>query len=330
MVRPSSVGRFPPRRRDGAATVASVNIVVVGGAGFIGSHLVDRLLAEDHTVDVIDNLSDGSLANLASARSSGGALRIHHLDAATSEAESSIGLRRPDVIYHLALLPRPDPAPPAQGEAFQSMLAMLEAARRHGVEKVVVAVPASSIYGDPAAKSLPVKDGEPSQLVPRGVRGVVARSIVDLLVTYRDLHAVEFTALALGNVYGPRQRPSGGVIAAMLDAAQTGRAPTIFGDGRQTRDFIFIDDVVDALVRSGVKGSGLVINIGTGEQTSISDLWGRIAARIDGTLAPTMSPGRPHELARFAVAPIRARIHLAWSPWTGLDEGLSRTLQPPS
>ncbi len=303
-----------------------MNVVVIGGAGFIGSHLVDRLLAEDHTVDVIDNLTVGSLANLAAARSSGGALRIHHLDAASAEAESSIGTRRPDVIFQLALLPRHDAEPAAQGEAFLAALATLEAARRHGVAKVVVALPASAIYGYPTSKALPVKDGEPSQLEPRGVRGVVARAIIDLLVSYRDLHAIEFTALALASVYGPRQRPTGGVVAAFVDAAVAGRAPVLDGDGRQTRDLVFIDDVVDALVRSASRGSGLVINVGTGEQTSIADLWSTIAATIPGAdaLEPTRGPARLHDVQRFAVAPVRARIHLGWSPWTGLDEGLAR------
>jgi UDP-glucose 4-epimerase len=156
-----------------------VNVVVIGGAGFIGSHLVDRLLAEGHAVDVIDNLTVGSLANLAAARAAGGALRIHHLDAASPEADSSIGIRAPDVIFHLALLPRHDSTAAAQGDAFVSALATLEAARRHGVPKVVVAIPASAIYGHPTAKLLPVKEGEPSQLEPLGVRGVVARAIVD-------------------------------------------------------------------------------------------------------------------------------------------------------
>jgi UDP-glucose 4-epimerase len=303
-----------------------VNVVVVGGAGFIGSHLVDRLLAEEHTVDVIDNLTSGSLANLASARSVGGGLRIHHLDSTSAETEASIGFRHPDVIYHLALLPRADADPAAQAEAFAGALAVLEAARRHGVAKVVVALPASAIYGHPSVRSLPVKEGEPSQLEPRDVRGVVARAIVDLLVSYRDLHDIEFTALALASVYGPRQRPSGGVVAALCDAAMAGRPPELSGGGRQTRDFVFIDDVVDALVRAGTRGSGLVVNIGTGEQTSIAELWQRIATTVPGaeSLVPVAGPSRLHELARFAVSPVRARIHLQWSPWTSLDEGLAR------
>ncbi len=302
-----------------------MNVVVIGGAGFIGSHLVDRLLAEDHTVDVIDNLSSGSLANLAAARSTGG-LRIHHFDAASAETEASIGIRRPDVIFHLALLPRGSDDPAAQVGALSAALATLEAARRHGVPKVVVALPASALYGHPGPRSLPVKEGEPSQLVPRGVRGVVARSIVDLLVSYRDLYDIEFTALALASVYGPRERAAGGVVAALHDAALAHRAPVLHGGGRQTRDFVFIDDVVDALVRAGTRGSGLVVNIGTGEQTSIASVWDRLAALVTGAddLEPVVGPGRLHDVDRFAVSPVRARIHLQWSPWTTLDDGLPR------
>lgn len=305
-----------------------MNIFVIGGAGFIGSHLVDRLLAEDHAVDVIDNLSTGSLANLAEARTSGGALKIHHLDAATAETDSSIGTRRPEVIYHLALLPRGQEHPTDMGQSFASTLAVLEAARRHAVTKVVVALPASVMYGHPAANDLPLKEGEPSQLVARGVRGVVARAIVDLLVSYRDLHAIEFAVLATADVYGPRQRPDGGVVAAFIDAARTGVAPTIHGSGRQTRDLLYVDDAVDALVRASERGGGLVINIGTGVQTPIIELWAKVAALVDGaaTLEPTMTPARHDELHRFAIAAVRARIHLAWSPWTELDDGLARVV----
>ena len=300
-----------------------MNIVVVGGAGFIGSHLVDRLLAEGHRVEVIDNLTVGSLANLSAARALGGGLRIHHLDAASPEAESSIGTCGPDVLYHLALLPRHDATPGAQGEAFSSALATLEAARRHGVAKVVVALPASAIYGHPASKQLPVKEGEPSQLEPRDVRGVVARAIIDLLVSDRDLHAIEFTALALSSVYGPRQAAGGGVVAAFLAADRSGVPPVFEGDGRQTRDLIFIDDVVDAFVRAGERGSGLVINIGTGVQTSIRDLWAEISGGAGA--APSTALVRPDDLPRFAVSPVRARIHLGWSPWTSLADGLARS-----
>lgn len=301
-----------------------MKIVVVGGAGFMGSHLVDRLLAEDHAVDVIDDLSVGSLANLADARASGGTLKIHNLDASSAEADSLIGMRQPDVIYQLALLPRHDRSARAQGRVFGSALATLEAARKYGIEKVVVALPASALYGQPAVQSLPVKEGE---LTPRGVRGVVARSVVDLLTTYREQFSVEFTALAMSTVYGPRQRAGSGVVASLLEAATTSSAPFFDGDGRQTRDLLYIDDAVDALVRSSERGGGLVVNIGTGEQTSVRDLWERLSP--GGGDQPTHRPERADELARFAISPVRARIHLAWSPWTELDAGLSRVRNSP-
>ena len=303
-----------------------MNIAVIGGAGFIGSHLVDRLLAEAHVVDVIDNLSTGSLANLAEARAAGGQLKIHHLDAATRETESSIGSRRPSVIFHLALLPRQSAPPEVHAQSFVSAVAIMEAARRTGVAKVVVALPATAIYGHPAAKALPVKEGEPAQLVARGTRGVVARAIIDLLVSYRDLHAVEFTVLAMSSVYGPRQRSDGGVVAGFRHAASTAVPPTIDGSGRQTRDFLFVDDAVDALVRSCDRGGGLVINVGTGVQTQIAELWPLIAQGVEGAeqIEPRTGAARPDELGRFAVSPVRARIHLAWSPWTDLADGLDR------
>ena len=187
-----------------------------------------------------------------------------------------------------------------------------------------MAVPATSVYGHPAARALPVKEGEVSQLVPRGVRGVVARAIIDLLITYRDQYAVEFTALAMTSVYGPRAAT--GVAHRFLAAAADGRAPTIDGDGRQTRDLLYVDDAVDALARAATRGGGLVVNVGTGVQTSVTELWTRIAALVPGAvdLRPVHGPARRDELARFAASPVRARIHLAWSPWTDLDDGLAR------
>lgn len=296
-----------------------MNVVVIGGAGFVGSHLVDRLLADGAAVDVVDDLSTGSLANLAEARSAGGVLKIHHLGAGSAEAGSLIGMRRPDVVFHLAAIPRGRPSPTTLTAGLATTVAILEAARAHRVAKVVVALPATALYGRPASRDLPLKE---QPLVPRGVRGVVARATVDLLTMYREQAAVEFTALALASVYGPRQRPESGVVAALADAAASRATPTINGDGRQTRDFLFVDDAVDAVVRAGTKGSGLVVNVGTGEQTAVRDVW---MALTGGTGAATVSgPPDADELPRFAVSPVRARIHLGWSPWTTLADGLSQ------
>ena len=296
-----------------------MNVVVVGGAGFIGSHLVERLIADGDAVDVVDDLSHGSLGNLADARAMVGTLKIHHLDAGAGEFTSLIGMRRPDVLYHLAAIPRARPTPAALASSFAVTTNVLEAVRTHRVGKVVVALPASALYGRPAARDLPIKE---VPLEPRGVRGAVARATVDLLAAYREYEAVEFTALALATVYGPRQRPDGGVVAALRSAAAEGRAPTITGDGRHTRDFVFIDDTVDALVKAGGRGSGLVINIGTGEQTPINTLWEMIAG--PGAAQPDHVPADANEVTRFAVSPVRARIHLSWSPWTSLAAGLTQ------
>lgn len=305
-------------RHDGG-----MNVLVVGGAGFIGSHLVDRLIVEGHNVDVIDDLSAGGLANLAEARSTvtsvGGTLKFHHLGVGSSEAASLIGMRRPDVVYHLAAVPRGNPTVTQLSSAFSGTMALLDAVRANRVAKVVVALPASVMYGRPANRELPVKE---QALEPRGTRGVIARATVDLLVSYRELDAVEFTALALTTVYGSRQRAESGVVAAFARAVADRVAPHIVGDGRQTRDFLFVDDAVDALVRAGNKGSGLVVNVGTGEQTSIRDLWD--VMRTATSPAPEFSSAAPDHVQRFAVSPVRARIHLSWSPWTALADGLAQ------
>lgn len=295
-----------------------MNVLIVGGAGFIGSHLTERLLAEGHTVDVVDPLTAGSLANLAGARAVGGDLKIHTLDAGADEFQGLVAMRTPDVIYHLGLMPPGKSRAATGGDGVRSTLAVLEAARQSGVTKVVVALSAVALYGDVAGRDLPVKESQP--WAPMGVHGVLTRAVADLLSVYREQHSVEFTALALANVYGPRQRPDGGVVAAFAQALQDGVSPMLHGDGRQTRDFLYIDDAVDALVRAAVKGSGLVVNVGTGVATSIRDLWALMAGP-DGR-PPAPSPRRTDDVVRSAVSPTRARIHLAWAPWTELAVGL--------
>jgi UDP-glucose 4-epimerase len=303
-----------------------MRVLTVGGAGFIGSHLTERLLAEGHTVDVVDHLGTGSLANLADARQAAGPLKIHTLDAGAAEFDSVVAMREPDVIYHLGLLPPGEPAEHTAAATLASLMSVLEAARRQAarrqeVVKVVVALSAVSLYGDVPSKDQPIKESQAWN--PVGVRGVVTRTIAELLAAYREHHAVEYTALALCNVYGPRQRADGGVVGAFAHALREDITPMVHGDGRQTRDFLYIDDAVDALVRAALKGSGLVINVGTGVATSVRDVWDMVAGPAGR--APASSPRRNDDVSRFALAPTRARIHLAWAPWTDLSTGL-RTL----
>ena len=291
---------------------------MVGGAGFLGSHLAERLLVDGHSVDVVDDLSSGSLANLAAARSLGGELKIHTLDAVADEFAALVSMRVPDVVYHLGWAGLGPLGPKQAGRSIQSVLGLLEAARRIGGIKVVTAVSARALYGEVAARELPVKEGHP--WAPIGVGGVISRGIIDLLMMYRSEHAVEFTALALANVYGPRQRPDGGVVAAFARAVASGSSPTIHGDGRQTRDFVYVDDVVDSLVRAADRAGGLVVNIGTGIATSVRDLWSLLA--LPDSVPPQFDAAHIGDVGRFSVSPTRARIHLAWAPWTTLAGGV--------
>jgi UDP-glucose 4-epimerase len=294
------------------------DVMVLGGAGFIGSHLVDHLVAEQATVEVVDALSSGTLANLADARAAaprcGGELHIHTLDVTSPDLATLIALRRPRHIVHLAVLVPAATSAVELGQSFTSMLTVLEAASAASVEKVIVLLPATVLYGTPSARQLPAKEGE---ITPRGVRGVVAKAIVELPMSYRQEHGIEFTALAATTVYGPRQSRRGAV-ARLLDAARNGEPARLTGNGRQTRDFVHVDDVVDALARTRHRGSGLVVNVGTGVQTSLRD----VVAMIGGP-PPSFVAERPGELPRFCVSPVRARIHLGWAPWTTLAEGLA-------
>lgn len=293
-------------------------VLVVGGAGFVGSHLVERLLAESLPVDVVDDLSTGSLANLAEARAMGGELRFHHLDAATIEFGELVGLRRPDLIVHLAALHSGATGLRDSLQALNVTVSVLEAARHHGVRKVVTFLPAALIYGEVEVRRLPVKEGY--ETAPAGVPELVAKSIREALGVYREVHAVEFTSLIGANVYGLRQRPEDGVVAAFASAIIRRQDPEIFGSGKQARDFVYIDDAVDALFRALTRGDGLDINVGTGTQTTIEEVWKRLAAGSDRRAVKV--DRRAGDVQRVSLSSTRARIQLGWQPWTSLEDGL--------
>jgi UDP-glucose 4-epimerase len=305
--------------------------MVTGGAGFIGSTLVDRLLAEGHAVDVIDDLSTGSLTNLADARSEpSNDLTFQHLDIRSPKLVELMARRRPEVVFHLAAqadvrLSVSDPALDAEINILGS-LRVLEGARRAGTSKVVFAASGGTLYGDVVPSELPVRESHPQ--APMSPYGVSKKVVVDYLTVYRELHNIEFCALALGNVYGPRQDPHGeaGVVAIFAGHLVAGEQCTIFGDGSQTRDFVFVDDVVDALARAGQRGGGLLINIGTGAETSVIQLYETMADEAGTTQRPVFAPARAGELHRSCLDPGRASIHLGWKPWTTLAEGTAAVL----
>jgi UDP-glucose 4-epimerase len=308
---------------------AGVRVLVTGGAGFIGSSLVDRLLAEGCDVDAIDDLSTGALSNLADARTHRDRkFSFHRLDVCAPQLHDLIARRRPEVIFHLAaqLDVRVSVARPifdAQVNILGS-LNLCEAAVAAGTRKVVFAGSGGTLYGVP--DTIPVREGHPQR--PISPYGVSKKAAGDYLYFYREVHGLEYTELALANVYGPRQDPSSeaGVVAIFAGQLLAGKQPAIYGDGTQTRDYVYVDDAVDAFVRAAERGGGLLMNIGTGTETSVLELYSTMAGLVGFRGGPRFAPGRAGELARSALDPGRAAIHLGWKPWTTLEEGLSLTL----
>ncbi|MGP8058386.1 MAG: NAD-dependent epimerase/dehydratase family protein [Acidimicrobiales bacterium] len=306
--------------------------LVTGGAGFIGSTLVDRLLAEGHEVDVVDDLSSGSLVNLADARSTaGGALTIHQLDIRLPEVVDLVVRRRPQVIFHLAAqadvrVSVEQPALDADVNIIGS-INVLEGARAAGTERIVFAASGGTLYGEPADEDLPARESLPHR--PLSPYGVSKKAVLDYLVAYRELHALEFSAVALANVYGPRQDPHGeaGVVAIFANRLLGQEPVTIYGDGNQTRDFVFVDDVVDAFVRAAGKGGGLVCNIGTGTETTVNELYAVMAAAAGVDRPPVYAPLRTGEVLRNVLDVERASIQLGWKPWTDLPTGTAAVLE---
>src|ERR1700678_2315572 len=306
--------------------------MVTGGAGFIGSTLVDRLLVEGHEVDVIDDFSTGSLSNLADARARAGRALALHPPARTPTAVIELmARRRPELVFHLAAQAdvRVSVARPAFDAEVNIVgsLHVLEGARQAETERVIFAASGGTLYGEPAPEDLPVRESHPHQ--PLSPYGVAKKAVLDYLAAYRKLYALEFAALALANVYGPRQNPHGeaGVVAIFADRLQRGTPVTIFGDGEQTRDFVFVDDTVDAFVRAASRGGGLVCNIGTGTETSVNELYTTMARRA-GVEEPALNgPPRPGDVLRSCLDPERALIQLGWRPWTDLETGTAAVLE---
>ncbi len=308
-----------------------MRVLVTGGAGFIGSTLVDRLLAEGNEVDVIDDLSSGSLANLADARGRAeGALKIHHHDIRSRDTITLIERRAPEIVVHLAAQMSvrdsvKDPVLDAEINIV-GLLNVLEGARVAGTNKVIFSSSGGTIYGVVPPEDLPAREGQAQR--PLSPYGVAKKASTDYLSAYRELHQVDFTSLALANVYGPRQNPLGeaGVVAIFAGLLFDGRQCTIYGDGAKTRDYVYVDDAVDAVVRSFDRGGGLLCNVGSGVETSDMEVHDAVARAVGVKAQPRHAADRPGDLQRISLDPGRAAMQLGWQPWTSFDDGVALTV----
>ena len=305
-------------------------VLVTGAAGFIGSNLVLRLLEDGRRVVGVDDLSNGSLTNLSEARDRHpGRFEFDRLDVRQGGLTPLVRRLRPDVVYHLAAQVDvrrsvDDPLYDASVNVLGT-IAVLEAAREGEVRKIVYA---SSIgcYGEPPEDELPVDESfDAAALSPYGASKRVS---LEYLRTYEKLYGIDWTALVMGTVYGPHPTTSGegGVVATFASRMLAGQPCTVYGDGEQTRDFVFVDDVVHAFVLASERGSGERLAIGTGQRTTVNQLFRALAAATGYEHEPVRGPARPGEIRHSALDSRQAGRELGWKPWTTLEEGLASTL----
>ena len=292
--------------------------VVTGGAGFIGSHVAEALVERGDEVHVLDSFASGKRENLP------GGARLHEADIRT-DADSVFDEVRPEVCFHLAAqadvrvsVDRPD------YDAEVNVLGtirVLEAARRHGT-KLVFSSTGGAIYGE--CEHAAREDSERWPLAPYGTSKLAGE---EYLATYNRLYGTTHVSLRYGNVYGPRQDPHGeaGVVAIFMRLLADGGQPRIFGDGTQTRDYVFVTDVVRATLAAAGHDGGGVFNVGTGLETSVVELYERIARVAGSDQEPEYAPARLGELQRSFLDIGQAERELGWRPEHSFDDGLRRT-----
>jgi UDP-glucose 4-epimerase len=288
--------------------------LVTGGAGFIGSHLVDALLARGDAVSVVDDLSSGRRENVPDG------VPLHVTDiAAIADAMEA---ERPEVVFHLAAQVdvRKSVADPARDARINvaGTADVLEAARAAGARRVLLASTGGALYGE----SAPLPTPEDAPLEPFSPYGASKAAAETYLALYTRLHGLSTMGLRFGNVYGPRQDPHGeaGVIAIFAGAAAEGRPATIYGDGSQTRDYVYVEDVVAGFLAAAGSDATGAVNIGTGIETSVLELTEALGVE------PRFAPARKGEVARSCLDISRAAQVLGWRAEVPLADGLERTL----
>jgi len=325
--------RRPPNggSHSGASSIGRlVRCLVTGGAGFIGSTLVDALVARGNQVTVVDDLSTGRLENLGAALEAGATLvRGDIRDGAELLAVARDA--EPEVVFHIAA--QIDVRKSVSDPAFDASINVggtanvLEAARAVGSRRLVFTSTGGAVYGEGDGQELPLSEDAPvAPMAPYGQSKLAAEGYLAL---YERLYGLSSVALRLGNVYGPRQDPLGeaGVIAIFCGRLLAGERPTVFGDGGQTRDYVHVDDVVRAILAAAESEATGPINVGTGRETDVLELVSGLRALGNGNrFEPEFAPARVGEVQRISIDPGRAERELGWRAKTTLDGGLEQTL----
>lgn len=299
-----------------------MKVLVTGGAGFIGSHLVDRLIEEGHEVVVVDNLSSGKKKNINPEA------KFYKVDILSPKLGKIIQKERPSVISHHAAQidvrrSVADPIYDAQVNIL-GLLNLLESAVRSGSKRVIFASSGGAIYGEQQA--YPAPEGHPTHpLSPYGIGKLTSEHY---LYYYQEINGLSSASLRYGNVYGPRQDPFGeaGVVAIFTQKMLEGNQPIINGNGQQTRDYVYVDDVVDASVAMINHETEGIFNVGTGKETSVNELYRMISELTDTNNKEIYGPEKRGEINRSVLDYRKLHKEVEWEPRVNIQEGLSRTV----
>jgi UDP-glucose 4-epimerase len=300
-----------------------LKILVTGGAGFIGSNLVDALVTLNHDVVVVDNLSSGLRKNLNHKA------RFYEVDIRDKKLSEVFEQEKPDIVDHHAAqidVRKSGADPIADAEAnILGSLNVITNCVRFNVKRVVYASTGGAIYGDP--QYLPADENHP--INPISQYGVSKHTVEHYLHLYSIIHGLEYMALRYSNVYGPRQNPYGeaGVVAIFAIQMLTGKQPIIFGPGDKTRDYAHVSDIVNANIVALEKGKNAICNIGTGVETSDQEIFDTLASVLGYKGKPVYAPVRKGEVYRISLECSKARKELGWSPRLSIKEGIAQTAE---
>jgi UDP-glucose 4-epimerase len=301
-----------------------LKILVTGGAGFIGSHIADAYIEQGHEVVIIDNLSTGNERNINAKA------KFYHLDITTEKISEIFDKEKIDVINHLAA--QINLRYSVENSLFDAQvnilgsINILQNCLKYKCRKIIFSSTGGAIYGQPKENELPVDENYPPD--PQSPYGISKLTVENYLHFFQRDHNLPFTILRYSNVYGPRQDPAGeaGVISIFIENILKNKTSIVNGDGKQTRDFVFVDDVVRANLLALDGAENQVINISTAEQTSINEIYRLIMNSMNYSQEPIYGPEKKGEVCKISLSFAKAKKYLHWQPEVNLSHGISKTV----